>query len=68
MGTALTLQTSLGFALTLVTIWGLPAARSARGLALRVPGALAPAPFLGCWAMAALRARPEAVRLAAGRR
>ena len=24
MGTALTLQTSLGFALTLVTIWGLP--------------------------------------------
>jgi len=30
--------------------------------------ALAPGPFLGCWAMAALRRRPEASRLAGGRR
>ncbi len=67
MGTALTLQTSLGFALTLVTIWGLPLLAQHVGwrYAFLV---LAPGPFLGCWAMAALRRRPEALRLAAGRR
>jgi len=67
MGTALTLQTSLGFALTLVTIWGLPLLAQHVGwrYAFLV---LAPGPFLGCWAMAALRRRPEARRLAAGRR
>ena len=67
MGTALTLQTSLGFALTLVTIWGLPLLAQQVGwrYAFLV---LAPGPFLGCWAMAALRRRPEALRLAAGRR
>lgn len=67
MGTALTLQTSMGFALTLVTIWGLPllAARAGWRFAFL---ALVPGPAFGCWAMAALRRRPEAIRLAAGRR
>lgn len=67
MGTALTLQTSLGFALTLVTIWGLPLLAEHTGWRFAFV-ALAPGPFLGCWAMAALRRRPEALRLAAGRR
>ncbi len=67
MGTALTLQTSLGFALTLVTIWGLPLLAAHTGWRFAFI-ALAPGPFLGCWAMAALRRRPEAARLAAGRR
>jgi MFS family permease len=67
MGTALTLQTSLGFALTLVTIWGLPILAGAIGWRYAFL-ALAPGPALGCWAMAALRRRPEAARLAAGRR
>jgi MFS family permease len=67
MGTALTLQTSLGFALTMVTIWGLPLLAQHVGWRYAFL-ALAPGPFLGCWAMAALRRRPEAVRLAGGRR
>jgi len=67
MGTALTLQTSLGFALTLVTIWGLPLLAEAVGWRYAFL-ALAPGPALGCWAMYALRRRPEAVKLAAGRR
>jgi MFS family permease len=67
MGTALTLQTSIGFALTLVTIWGLPLLAQHVGWRF-VFIALAPGPILGCWAMAALRRRPEARRLAAGRR
>jgi MFS family permease len=67
MGTALTLQTSVGFALTLVTIWGLPILAERIGWRYAFV-ALAPGPLLGCWAMAALRRHPEAVRLAAGRR
>ena len=67
IGTALALQTSLGFALTLVTIWGLPLIAENIGWrwAFLV---LAPGPFLGCIAMAALRRRPESLRLAAGHR
>jgi predicted MFS family arabinose efflux permease len=67
MGTALTLQTSMGFALTLVTIWGLPLLAERVGWRYAFI-ALAPGPLFGCAAMAALRRRPEAARLAAGRR
>ena len=67
MGTALALQTSLGFALTMVTIWTLPLLAEEAGWQFAFI-ALAPGPLLGCLAMAALRRRPEAVRLAAGRR
>jgi MFS family permease len=67
IGTALTVQVSVGFALTLVTIWGLPLLAEQVGWRFAFI-ALAPGPFLGCWAMAALRRRPEALRLAAGRR
>ena len=67
IGTALTLQTSLGFALTLVPIWSLPWLAGEAGWRFAFV-VLAPGPALGCLAMAALRRRPEAVRLAAGRR
>src|SRR2546430_1238506 len=67
LGTALTLQTSLGLLLTGVTIYLLPAVARPIGwgwsesvLALRPAG--------GVWAVPALRRRPEAVRLAGGRR
>jgi predicted MFS family arabinose efflux permease len=67
IGTALALQTSLGFALTLAPIWSLPylAAEMGWRFAFLV---LAPGPVLGCLAMAALRRRPEALKLAAGKR
>ena len=67
MGTALTLQTSLGFALTLIPIWGLPVLAEITGWRYAFV-VLAPGPLLGCLAMRALRHRPESVKLAAGRR
>ena len=67
VGTALTLQTAIGFALTMVTIWGLPLLADAIGWQYAFV-ALAPGPWLGCLAMARLRQLPEATRLANGRR
>ena len=66
-GSILTLQTALGFALTLVTVQLLPLWADVVGWRWAfAPLALGPA--LGVWAMLSLRARPEAARLADGRR
>jgi len=67
VGTALTLQTSMGFLLTCATIYLLPAVATAIGWRWSM-SVLAVGPALGVWAMLALRRRPEAVRLAGGRR
>ena len=67
VGTALTLQTSLGFLLTTVTISLLPLVASSAGWRWSM-SVLAVGPALGVWAMRSLRARPEALRLAGGRR
>ncbi len=67
VGTALTLQTSLGFLLTCATIYVLPAVAATIGWRWSMT-LLALGPALGVWAMLALRARPEALRLAGGRR
>jgi len=67
VGTALTLQTSMGFLLTCATIYLLPAVATAIGWRWSM-SVLALGPALGVWAMLALRRRPEAVRLAGGRR
>jgi MFS family permease len=67
VGTMLTLQTCAGFLLTLLSIQLVAPVSQAFGW----PGAftmLAVGPFLGCVAMARLRARPESTRLAGGRR
>jgi MFS family permease len=67
VGSALALQTSLGFLLTAVSIQLLPAVLRAAGWA----GAfalLAVGPVFGVAAMLRLRCRPEAARLAGGRR
>jgi predicted MFS family arabinose efflux permease len=63
----LTVQTSIGFLLTLLTIHLLPLIADALGwrYAFMV---LAIGPFLGAWAMARLRAHPDATKLAGGRR
>jgi len=67
VGTMLTLQTALGFTLTLVTIYLLPRWVDAIGWRYAfVPLSIGPA--VGVWAMARLRARPESLRLAGGRR
>jgi MFS family permease len=67
IGTALAIQTSTGFLLTLVTIRLVPVA--VRFVGWRWAFAfLAIGPAVGIWAMATLRRRPAAVRLAGGRR
>ncbi|MEO8755524.1 MAG: MFS transporter, partial [Casimicrobiaceae bacterium] len=67
VGTMLTVQTALGFTLTLVTIQLLPYVVAAVGWRYAfMPLALGP--IVGVWAMARLRAHPAAARLAGGRR
>ena len=67
VGTALTLQTSMGFLLTCATIYLLPALAAAIGWRWSM-SVLAVGPVFGVWAMLALRRRPEAALLAGGRR
>ena len=66
-GTALTLQTSLGFLLTMVTIRLVPslAGRGGWRWAFML---LAIGPIVGIWAMVRLRSLPESVRMACGRK
>ena len=67
VGTMLTVQTALGFTLTLATIQSMPYVVDAIGWRYAfVPLAIGPA--LGVWAMARLRAHPASARLAGGRR
>ncbi len=66
-GTALTLQTSLGFLLTLVTIRLVPTLEGYFGWTWAF-AFLALGPAVGIWAMYTLRRSPEAVKLAGGNR
>ncbi len=67
IGTMLTMQTSVGFLLTLITIHLMPVLVAAGGWGLAF-AALAIGPFLGVLAMARLRGHPDAIKLAGGRR
>ena len=66
VGTALTIQTCVGFALTMLSIWMIPflVARINWRWAFAI---LAIGPFLGAAAMGRLRSLPEAQKLAGGR-
>lgn len=67
VGTALTLQTAVGFLLTISTIRLIPVWESWIGWEWAF-APLAIGPALGTWSMLALRRRPEAARIAGGRR
>jgi MFS family permease len=68
-GSALALQTSAGFLLTGVTIVGMGLLRPGDGGSWAIAfGALALGPLVGIVAMWRLRNRPEALRMAGGRR
>jgi MFS family permease len=67
VGTALTTQTCVGFALTTISIWLLPPIVAAVGWRWAF-ATLAIGPFLGVIAMARLRAAPESLAMASGRR
>ena len=66
IGTALTMQTCIGFLITTLTIRLLPLLVDAVGWRYAF-AFLAPGPFLGIVAMMRLRSLPEAVKLAGGR-
>jgi MFS family permease len=67
IGTMLTIQTCAGFLLTLLTIHLIPWMVEMVGWRYAF-AALAIGPVFGIWAMARLRARPEARKLAGGKR
>ncbi len=67
VGTALTIQTSLGFLLTLLTIRLIPLTEGSFGWENAFV-VLAIGPAIGIWAMYRLRRSPSAIKLAGGRR
>ncbi|UCE04293.1 MAG: MFS transporter [Candidatus Latescibacterota bacterium] len=67
VGTALTVQTSLGFLLTMATIRIVPWAAQRLGWEWAF-ATLALGPLFGIWSMAKLRRLPEALRMASGNR
>jgi MFS family permease len=68
-GSALAIQTAVGFTLTAVTILAVGTVDAADGTGWRLAfGSLAIGPAVGILAMWRLRRRPEAVRMAGGRR
>ena len=67
IGTALTLQTCIGFLITTISIRLMPVVVAHTGWRFAF-AVLAPGPLLGIIAMMRLRALPEAVRIAQGRR
>ncbi|MEH6692001.1 MAG: MFS transporter [Pseudorhizobium pelagicum] len=68
IGTALSLQMGMGFALTILMIWLMPHLAEWLGGWQWTFSILAVGPFIGATAMLVLRRRPEAERLANGRR
>jgi MFS family permease len=68
VGTALSLQMGIGFALTILMIWLMPQLASLLGGWRWTFAVLAVGPAIGAAAMLALRRRPAARRLANGRR
>lgn len=67
IGTALTLQTSMGFLLTLFTIRLVPPMVENFGWTWAFP-ILAVGPIFGVWSMRRLRQQPEATKMASGHR
>jgi MFS family permease len=68
VGTALSLQMGMGFALTILMIWLMPHIADWLGGWRWTFASLAIGPAIGAFAMLVLRRRPEAKRLAGGRR
>ena len=68
VGTAVTFQMAVGFGVTVIAIWFVPVASQWLGSIQWAFLFLAPGPFIGAIAMLLLRRRPEAQKLALGRR
>lgn len=68
VGTALSLQMGLGFALTVFAIWFMPHLANWMESWQWSFIILAPGPFIGAWAMLRLRKHPISLKLAGGKR
>ena len=68
VGTALTFQMVLGFGVTVIAVWLVPIAAQWLGSFRWAFLFLVPGPFIGAIAMLSLRQRPEAEKLALGKR
>ena len=68
VGTALTFQMALGFGVTVIAVWLVPIAAQRLGSFRWAFLFLVPGPFIGAIAMLSLRQRPEAEKLALGKR
>lgn len=68
VGTAVTLQLGIGFALTVLAIWSVPLVAAWLGGWQWAFSILVPGPVIGALSMLALRRRPEALRMAGGAR
>ena len=68
VGTALTFQMALGFGVTVIAVWLVPIAAQWLGSFRWAFLFLVPGPFIGAIAMISLRQRPEAEKLALGKR
>ena len=68
VGTALTFQMALGFGVTVIAVWLVPIAAQWLGSFRWAFLFLVPGPFIGAIAMLSLRQRPEAEKLALGKR
>lgn len=68
VGTALSVQLGLGFALTVLAIWSVPHVAALLGGWRWVFLLLAPGPLIGAAAMLSLRRSPAAARMAGGKR
>jgi len=68
VGTALTFQMALGFGVTVIAVWLVPIAAQWLGSFRWAFFFLVPGPFIGAIAMLSLRQRPEAEKLALGKR
>jgi MFS family permease len=68
VGTALSVQLGLGFALTVAAVWIAPSIAEQAGSWRWAFLVLVPGPAIGATAMLLLRARPASARLANGRR
>ena len=68
VGSALAFQMSVGFLITVFTIWLVPVIAETLGSWRWTFIALVPGPLVGIWAMLSLRRMPEAAKIANGQR
>lgn len=68
VGASLAFQMGIGFAITIIAVWLLPQIAEIAGGWQWILSVLAIGPALGIWSMLKLRAHPDAIKIASGKR